>query len=247
MVALLLPCAGLASLTLLQARALRRTRREQQDVRVRQAGLVRGARLTAAELRNISLGLLGHAESMDEPARHFLLHTEAALLDMAETLLRHTEAPGAERRLEDEEIALYGAVDYAVRHVSALLGPGRRAWRVADGLRGIVLLADRRALHQILLRILAAAAFGSTDGDWIAIWGVAGPEGWSLIVEDEGAGLTLSRGGGADVDSRGIGVGLTLARALMQAHGGTLSLDSTAGVGTRARLLFPSIRLLSGC
>ena len=40
-------------------------------------------------------------------------------------------------------------------------------------------------------------------------------------------------------EQQGIGLGLTLARGIIQAHGGDLELCSTLGVGTRATIRLP--------
>src|SRR4029077_6127904 len=45
---------------------------------------------------------------------------------------------------------------------------------------------------------------------------------------------------------RGLGLGLPLAKALMEAHGGTLVLHSAPGHGTTVRLWFPSERIHLG-
>jgi len=39
---------------------------------------------------------------------------------------------------------------------------------------------------------------------------------------------------------RGMGLGLFLARAVIEAVGGTLQIDSTAGTGTEVRVLLPT-------
>jgi len=39
-------------------------------------------------------------------------------------------------------------------------------------------------------------------------------------------------------------LGLSLVKALMESHGGTLELDSTLDVGTPARLILPASRLM---
>jgi signal transduction histidine kinase len=63
-----------------------------------------------------------------------------------------------------------------------------------------------------------------------------------LVVADEGAGIAGLDPAWSEsqADSRGVGLGLSLARALLVAHGGSLSVESTARVGTRVTLHFPA-------
>jgi signal transduction histidine kinase len=210
------------------------------------AVLVRLVRLTAGDLRAPALGLLGHAEQVPAPLKDSLVGVCRYLLDLADALLEQTEQPETGRILREEEVKLGPLLAFVMAQIAAHLGPGRRAWRIAPGLDGVALLADRRALHQVLLRVLSAAALATTDGDWIDITGVGGSGTWTLQVEDEGAGLPVSKMDAAGVETRGLGVGLALARSLMQAHGGALAIESTARVGTRALLRFPSSRVLAG-
>ncbi len=44
----------------------------------------------------------------------------------------------------------------------------------------------------------------------------------------------------------GTGLGLPLAKALVELHGGSLVLDSRVGEGTRATAYFPAARIVSG-
>jgi cell cycle sensor histidine kinase DivJ len=113
---------------------------------------------------------------------------------------------------------------------------------VAPDLEGRQLHADRRALNQILLRVLTNAARLSRQDDWIDISCSASHAGLTLFVADEGNGLP-----GLDPpwsegrpDNRGLGLGLSLARALMAAHGGTLTVESAPRVGARVSLHFPA-------
>jgi two-component system cell cycle sensor histidine kinase PleC len=204
---------------------------------------VRLARVTAGDLRGPALGLLGHADQVAQPLKSSLVGLCRYLLDVAEALLDQTEDTNATRVLREELVHLAPLLDFAVAQVAAQLGPGRRAWRIAPGLEKVWLLADKRALHQVLLRVLTGAALATKDGDWIDISASAGADDWTLTVQDEGTGLAVANVAGAGPESRGLGLGLGLARSLMQAHGGALALDSAAQVGTRAMLRFPRGRL----
>lgn len=62
---------------------------------------------------------------------------------------------------------------------------------------------------------------------------------------EPGTGTAAETGLGASVavaDSRGIGLRLSLARSLMQAHGGRLEVEAMARVGSRVCLVFPLAR-----
>jgi len=212
---------------------------------VREQALVRLAKLTAGDLRGPALGLLGHAEHAPAPLRASLAGVCRLLLDLAEALLDETAAPGTARTLREEAVILGPLLDFVVAQVAAQLGPGRRAWRLGPGLEHVTLMADRRALHQVLLRVLTGAVLATGDGDLIDITASADAATWTLRVEDEGNGLAVARVEGAGLETRGVGLGLALARSLMQAHGGTLVLESTAQVGTRASLRFPPTRIVA--
>ena len=206
---------------------------EQRDLR-------RLLRLTAGDLRAPALGLLGHAAHVAPPLGASLLGVCRDLLDIAEALQDQTEEPAMQRTLRIEDVPLGRLVDFVVAQVAGQLGPGRRAWRVDPALAEVVLRGDRRALHQVLLRLLGSAVLATGEGDGIAISGMHRAAGWVLIIEDEGTGLAMPRIDGIGLETRGLGIGLALVRSLLRAHGGSLTFESTALVGTRVVLEFPS-------
>jgi signal transduction histidine kinase len=240
-----------ALICLLLAGALVRARLLYQDAmrraeadRAKSADLIRLARLTASDLRATALSLFGHAEAMPGPLRPSLLVAEAALRELGEALLRQTDDPAAATTLREELVPVGPLLALAVARVANQLGPGKRDWRLSPDVNGAELFADRRALYEILMRVLTSAALATGEGDGIQIATASCANDWALIIQDEGNGLRAAKAGGRARDTRGIGVGLSLAQSLMQAHGGSLTLDSTAGIGTRAMLRFPIERLI---
>jgi PAS domain S-box-containing protein len=120
----------------------------------------------------------------------------------------------------------------------------------------LLIRADERKLKQVLMNLLAnAVKFTAAGGQITVRASIAGAEGLVIEVQDTGIGIApedvdraLSPFG--QVDSRlsrryeGTGLGLPLARALAELHGGTLSLDSTLGQGTTVRITLPAYRLV---
>jgi two-component system cell cycle sensor histidine kinase PleC len=121
-------------------------------------------------------------------------------------------------------------------------------------LPAVHLRADRRAVVQVLLNLLTNAIKFTPAGGTVTVR-VDAAEDLSLVVQDTGEGIPAEvlphifepfRRGAADVSRKaeGTGLGLAISRKLMERHGGTLDIDSTHGVGTVARAVFPAVRLI---
>ncbi|MBL8831520.1 MAG: GAF domain-containing protein [Rhodospirillales bacterium] len=112
------------------------------------------------------------------------------------------------------------------------------------------LLAGSRAFAQILLNVIGNAAKFTPANGRITVRADWAPPGLRIVVEDTGPGIpaealkdlatpfrqvsnAYSRGHG------GTGLGLYISRSLMEAHGGSLDIASTVGVGTQVTLRFP--------
>jgi signal transduction histidine kinase len=187
-------------------------------------------RLAANELRG------SHAMS--------LAASSAQVLGLADELQDHTLPDLGTQALREELLDPAEAVQSGVSALALALEPGRRHWRVENRAPSLRLWADRRALRHVLARVLGDAARNTRQDDAIDIAVLPTGDGLCIQVEDEGTGLASpDPEGGAPRDSRGIGLRLALARALMLAHGGRLEVEAAARVGTRVRLVFPAERL----
>ena len=233
--------AGLA-LALRRRRSARLLRLGRDRAAAEHAAATRLLRLAADDMRGRALSLLGWAGRDDAAAP--IAAAAAGFLRLADDLHDHAVPDGATRVLLEEPVAIGALLDDAIAALTTTLAPGRRQWRVQPELSAVVLRADRRALAQVIARVLANAARFTRDDDWIDMILERSHDAIRLVVMDEGAGVMAPRVAaepGAP-ESRGIGLGLSLARALMEAHGGTLSVQSAARVGTRVTLAFPSSR-----
>jgi signal transduction histidine kinase len=115
------------------------------------------------------------------------------------------------------------------------------------------LYCDRVRLRQMLLNLLSNAVKFTDSGGSVEI-DVEIRDGLALSVKDTGIGISaedLPRimtpfgriGSVYSRKQRGTGLGLTLTRALVESHGGRLTVESAPGRGTNARLWFPVDRI----
>ncbi len=103
---------------------------------------------------------------------------------------------------------------------------------------------DRHRVGQILTNLVANALDAVDRGGCVTVEAACERDGLRMHVSDDGPGMdaaTLARVQEAFVTTKanGTGLGLPLARILTEAHGGTLSLESTPGRGTRATVWLP--------
>lgn len=116
------------------------------------------------------------------------------------------------------------------------------------------LRADDRRLKQILLNLLSNAIKFTSPGGEVQLEAWANSTGFRFSVSDTGIGIAAADIERAmapfgQIDSRlarryqGTGLGLPLARSMVELHGGTLTIDSTPGVGTTVTVWLPPERM----
>jgi signal transduction histidine kinase len=114
-----------------------------------------------------------------------------------------------------------------------------------------VLQADAVLLRRVIENLLDNARKYSEPGSQIRLYAAHSPNGVSISVRDAGIGMdaadlkqvftpffrsdkSRSRATG------GVGLGLVLARRVIEAHGGTIRIESTPGQGTTVHLHLPT-------
>jgi signal transduction histidine kinase len=112
---------------------------------------------------------------------------------------------------------------------------------VADALP--VVTADRDHVKQVLLNLVLNAIQAMPGGGAVTIGASAGRGTVAVTVDDTGPGIPADvRGRVFDpyftTKKNGLGLGLTIARRIAEAHGGALTVEPRAG-GTRFRLTLP--------
>jgi signal transduction histidine kinase len=116
---------------------------------------------------------------------------------------------------------------------------------------GAWVLADQRYARQVLTNLLANASKYSPESSVIRV--VAAPKGgmMRICVEDRGAGIPPEQQAGlferfyrvrSDTDAPGVGLGLAIAKGIVEAHGGSIGIDSEPGTGTRVWFTLPAVQ-----
>jgi signal transduction histidine kinase len=103
---------------------------------------------------------------------------------------------------------------------------------------------DRDRVERVILNLLDNGIKFTPAGGEVALSAAQREEGIEISIEDTGRGMTAEerkrafepyyRGAGG-----GTGLGLAIARAIVEAHGGRMSITSSPGQGTRVRFTLP--------
>ena len=173
----------------------------------------------------------------------FLLAMVNDLLDIA-----RIEAGGL--TLEPEPVAIDALVGQVIaRQRQQAARDGVTLLDESTGEAGTI-VADHRALEQILQNLLSNAVKFTPAGNSAGVRLLRGEETLTITVWDNGIGIAAEeiphlgepfhRIGRADVaEQPGTGLGIAIIKNLVALHGGTLSFESAVGEGTTAIVTLP--------
>lgn len=113
-----------------------------------------------------------------------------------------------------------------------------------------VVSGDQKRLHQAIFNLVSNAVKYSTEGGHIQIHVDDGEKTVSLIVEDQGIGISeedlpliferfYRTDRSRNRKTGGSGIGLTIVKAIVQAHGGKITVESKEGYGSRFVVTLP--------
>lgn len=100
-----------------------------------------------------------------------------------------------------------------------------------------VVCADSRRLPQAVVELVDNAIDATPDGRSVGVQGRAAGGMAEIVVWDEGPGIAPPNGGRAAAG--GLGIGLAIARAIVELHGGILSIASRPHGGTAVTIRLP--------
>jgi nitrogen fixation/metabolism regulation signal transduction histidine kinase len=105
---------------------------------------------------------------------------------------------------------------------------------------------DASQMQQVLLNLLKNAHEAGSPADEIRIAVERRPDAWQLEVRDRGAGMSDEVLSNALVPfystkATGTGLGLTLCREIVEAHGGALEIGNRVGGGVSVQIVLPTV------
>lgn len=181
----------------------------------------------------------GLAQALEEADR--VNATLTALMDISQaetgTMQLHYEAVDLSRVVEQAVALFADEVEDRGLAISVDVAPG------------LQVVADATRLRQVLANLVENAVKYSTRGGHIQVGAVGNAGHVVLTVRDNGLGIApehlpfiwdrLYRAE-ASRSARGLGLGLSLVKAIVEAHGGTVTATSTPGAGSTFTVRLPS-------
>ena len=179
------------------------------------------------------------------------------LLSVINGILDLAKIEAGEMKLQEETVDLGRAAKTAVRYVMPEAEERGVSVRVDWTETPPSVLGDRSLLRQILINLLSNAVKFSDAGDEVCLSIAVGAWGnCALRISDQGIGMTegdialaLRPFGQVETafsrSAEGVGLGLSLAKALTRLHEGKLAVDSTPGRGTTVTVTLPKNRVMA--
>lgn len=186
-----------------------------------------------------------YVESIHQASQH--------LLALVNDVLEFSLAEVGRLVLEEDDLDVAEVVDAAVRLSGASSAEGvELALDVPEGLPRV--LGDARRLRQVLVNLLSNAVKFSEPGGRVTLSARREPGGTvAFAVTDEGIGMDEAEAARAfelyrraeprmTLGREGVGIGLALCKQFVEAHAGTITIDSAPGRGTTVLVRLPSWR-----
>ncbi len=177
-----------------------------------------------------------------------ILEESDRVVAMLNTLMDISEAETGTMRLTREPIDVGRLFDETVE-LYADVADEKRVQLSAASPPGLTLDADHNRMRQVMANLVDNAIKYTPEGGSIAISAAANADGREVTLEVRDTGVGISQDdlpriwerlyrGDTSRSERGLGLGLSLVRAIVQAHGGHVAVTSEVGKGSTFRLTF---------
>jgi PAS domain S-box-containing protein len=114
------------------------------------------------------------------------------------------------------------------------------------------LKADREKMGRVFENLISNAVKYSEEGSPIRIGGKRLEESYEFVISDQGIGMTpgqvakvfdkFFRADSSNTAIGGIGLGMSIVKNIIEAHGGTIQVESAPGEGTTVRFTIPLLQ-----
>lgn len=198
-----------------------------------------GPILNAVQLLQLQKG----ENSVQQKALAIIERQVGQLTRLVGDLMEVSRAITGRIQLCQEQVAVSGIVQHAVETARPLIDQRRHELTVSLPPDPIWLHADASRLEQVVTNLLTNAAKYTNEGGHI--WLSVRQEGDKAVlrVRDTGLGIApaflphvfdlfTQAQRSSDRSQGGLGIGLTLAKRLVEMHGGTIGVSSTLGQGS---------------
>jgi len=171
------------------------------------------------------------------------------VLTMLNTLMDISEAETGLMKLDLQPVPL----DQVVREVTELFEfvAQEKSITITTAISAnLVVRADRNRLRQVLVNLVDNAIKYSAPGAHVEISAEPSPDEVVITVRDTGTGIPAGEipriwerlyRGDKSRSQRGLGLGLSLVRAIIRAHGGRIEVQSTVGKGSSFVIHLPKL------
>jgi heavy metal sensor kinase len=205
---------------------------------------------TTSEVALLSVN--GSAATYRE-ALHRILREAEKSTDLLDDMLRLARADSATRALALEPIEIGPTIEQACEGVEPLACEKNLELKLGEWAGTAWVAADSGHLHRLWLILLDnAIKYTPAGGSIQVIWRLASPNTVVCEVKDSGIGIAESdiphifeRFFRADKarsrEQSGAGLGLSIARCIVDAHHGTIEVESALGLGSLFRVSLPTI------
>jgi signal transduction histidine kinase len=194
--------------------------------------------------------MFGEVNPKQEEYLQDILSSGKHLLSLINDILDLSKIEAGRMELEAQPFDLPSALDNALTLIKERAARNSIALDVHVDPRIGEILADERKIKQVLLNLLSNAVKFTPEGGKITMSAVMNGTSVEISVADTGIGIAAEdqekvfeefRQVGDDYARKreGTGLGLALARRLVELHGGTLSLQSELGKGSTFTFTIP--------
>ncbi|OQY26081.1 MAG: hypothetical protein B6I34_00610 [Anaerolineaceae bacterium 4572_32.1] len=255
----LIALASQAAIAIQNARLLTELQRAYDDLAEMDQVKSEFVAIASHELRTPLNVILGYASFLKQDLRgdagnqlEIVLQSAMRLRSLIDDMvnLRYLDTGEAREQLEAEEFPLHQLLADVVQEFSTMAEAKRLSLEVRRPARPLKIMADRRKLYLVLANLLSnAIKFTNEGGKVMIIAKLRGSEVW-VSVRDTGIGIPANKltkiferffqvESSLTRQSEGMGLGLSIAKGMVELHGGRIWAQSVEGRGSAFTFALP--------